>query len=150
MSGEPNIFLRFSQRAKAFLTSRDALTFCFFVLFAGFIWFVHKYEADPAEQIEHPETSSPRPIEYAEKTLNVPIKTENVPEGKHLTLFEGEVTVRIKLPKEQYDKIGINDFQATCSFPKEASETLPVNVQTNQTTVQILSYTPAEVQYLIN
>lgn len=140
------IFHTTMQRMGAFLFSWDALIFCFFCLLSAGFWFFRTYNRDvpQAEPSGASET-----IVYTEKTLQVSIRTNNVPADEHVVVFPDHVTVVARVTLEAYNELSANDFSATCDYPKGNSDRLQVEVGHNHGEVASFRFSPQEVEYII-
>lgn len=147
-----DILRRLTAHMRAFLISRDVLTFCFFCALSTLIWLVHHHQPQ-AVQVAVPSvnlsTDSVSPIRYTEKTLRMPLESRGVPSGKRMILFAGEVSVTVRVIEEQYRDVTADDFQAVCTYPTHNEDRLPVEVSCSEPHVEILQVTPSEVEYLI-
>lgn len=135
---------------RAFLTSRDVLTFCFFCILSGLIWLVHQRPAEqaPVVRVEvGPDTNAP--INYTEKSIMLPLITRGVPEGETMLLFTREVQIKVRVPEANYRNVTADDFQAICTYPTNGEEQLKVEVSCSEPYVEIVHISPDLVDYLI-
>lgn len=94
-------------------------------------------------------------VQYVEKVLNhIPIIATDLPQGKSLTLFPREASVRMLATFERYHDIQASDFRLTVSYDSIHSERqqflkVALDCQYDSTILQGIRITPQQVEYSI-
>lgn len=90
--------------------------------------------------------------ETTEKTVEVPIRILNAPEGLLLVILPKNIVVACRVGLSDYDKIRANDFEATIDFAKinlEATEKIPVQLTKYPKSIQNINFKPQKVDFII-
>lgn len=86
---------------------------------------------------------------YTDKSLTLPIRVLNTPHGRRLRLFPATTTVMVRVGISQFDKVKEDDLKAVCYYPKQHTDGLTIEIQTNNPYVSNIRCTPAYVEYII-
>ncbi|HEY9123442.1 MAG TPA: hypothetical protein VIO15_03820 [Bacteroidales bacterium] len=93
------------------------------------------------------------PIEkYTEINLNIPLKALNVPQNKRLITFPPSVSVICRVSLSNYKKVSVSTVNAHVDFNDATVKSvsrLKVNITDYPSFVKIVSYTPKNVEFLI-
>ena len=140
---------RFTQKIKVFAFSKDVLVFCFFVLLAFGIWYIHALQKQ-----ESPSPSSSEPTatsnNYTEKVIVLPIKARGkIPAGSEIVLFPAEVKITAQVDMEHYNDLLPEDFSAVCTYSHNADGRLPIEVSCTKPYVTSFRLQPQVAEYII-
>jgi YbbR domain-containing protein len=89
---------------------------------------------------------------YTEINLNVPVKAVNVPENKRLITFPPSVSVICRVSLSNYKKVSASLVTANVDFNETNIKNisrLKVNLANYPSFIKVVSYTPKNVEYLI-
>lgn len=134
-------------RLKAFLTSWNALIFCFFCLMSTGIWYIHAFSkiADTAEyQAERTHSEV-----LTEKQLSISPTMHGLPNGRSAVMFPATITITASVNESDYSGLSEADFEVFCTYPNEVVDNLPIVVKCHSKKVIQFHYTPETVEYLI-
>ena len=144
-----HIISSIGQSLRSFLFSKDALIFCFFLLLAMSIWYLHGLQKLHSNSVA---TAKPEPVqpapEYMERHFTVPVKSRAVPKGQEMILFPAEVTITAKVEVAHYNDIHPDDFSAVCTYQNNAN-TLPIEVSCSSSYIVNYTHSPQAVEYVL-
>lgn len=88
---------------------------------------------------------------YTEKTLSVPIYSENCPRNKVLRTFPGKVNVTFRVSANMYNKITPDDFLLTVDFSKVklSDKSCKVELKDKPEGAKHIRFSPEQVEFVI-
>jgi YbbR domain-containing protein len=92
------------------------------------------------------------PVErFTEKEFKIPVQVRNKPEGVKVKLFPSEVQVSFLVSLSRYESITAFDFKAFVDYEDARinNETLDVTLETQPSFIEMVRFTPASVEFLI-
>ncbi len=111
-------------------------------------------------KISHPEkiTIKPEKAElnilvekFTEKEIKIPIQVRNLPANKNLKLFPSEIKLTVLIGLSEFDLINAAKFEVIVDYNniKADVENLEISIDKKPAGVQILKFTPLNVEFLI-
>ncbi|MBQ9340546.1 MAG: hypothetical protein IJS13_09500 [Paludibacteraceae bacterium] len=137
------------QRLKAFVISTDALMFCFFIILATGIWYIHSLKKESNTGTQQEQSSSQQIINYTDKQLVQQVKPRGEPRGSEIILFPSEVKITARIDMEHYHDISADDFSAVCTYSPKADTQLPIEVSCSSPYVTSFRFQPQTAEYII-
>lgn len=136
------------QRMVVFLFSKDAIIFCFFLLFAAGLWFIDKKDSSVTVRNAAEEQHIDGPAQKL-KTLEVKIEATDVPAGERLQLIPSMTKVVVSVDTAYYHRLTASDIEATCAYPTHPTDSLVVNVKCTSGNARLESFDTKKVRYNI-
>jgi YbbR domain-containing protein len=88
--------------------------------------------------------------QFTEKSFTLPIEVKNKPEGKNIQLFPMEITAIVRIGVTQFADLDITDLHATCNYPQNNEDILPVMVESNNPHATNIRFYPNSIEYVIH
>lgn len=91
------------------------------------------------------------PVEkFTEKEIKIPIQILNLPKNEKLKLFPSEIKLTVLVGLSEFEKIDSSKFKVVVDYNniKTGVENLEITIQSKPVNVQILRFTPLNVEFL--
>lgn len=88
---------------------------------------------------------------FTEKEIKIPIQVKNLPDNKNLKLFPSEIKLTILVGLSEFEVINASKFEVSVDYLsiKDGVENLDIEIGKKPVGVQILRFTPLNVEFLI-
>ncbi len=85
---------------------------------------------------------------YSERVMELPIRAEGVPEGRHLLLFPKQIRATMRVGVGRWNEVNEGDVEAVVVYC-DSLDQLPVELRTRNPYLSHLRATPSRVEYLL-
>lgn len=87
--------------------------------------------------------------QFTDKSFTLPIQVLNTPHGRRVRLFPANTEVKVRVGISQFNKVHPENFNAVCYYPQQKSESLTIEIQTNNPYISNIRCYPSSVEYII-
>ena len=110
--------------------------------------------------ISHPEKTTIKPEKtelkiavekFTEKEITIPVQIINKPDSINIKLFPSEIKLAIMVGLSEFDRIDASKFKVSADYNDVTTDTenLKITVESEIPNIQIVRYTPTNIEYLI-
>lgn len=87
--------------------------------------------------------------QFTEKSFTLPIQVLGKPKGERLRLFPQIANVTVRVGVSNFANIQAEDIQVVCHYPKEETQSMPLQVHTDNPHIYNIRISPSSVEYII-
>jgi hypothetical protein len=88
--------------------------------------------------------------QFTEKTMTLPIKVKDIPEGMNIRLFPQSAELTLRVGISHFADIDASDIEVYCQYPTHSAAALDVYVACSNPNITHLRISPDKVEYIIN
>lgn len=87
--------------------------------------------------------------QFTEKSFTLPIQVVGQTQGERLRLFPQIANVIVRVSVSDFASIQADDIKVVCHYPKEETQSMPLEVHTDNPHIYNIRISPSSVEYII-